>query len=219
MARRRASVALLPVLAAAALDPGAAVDDLEADILDATATLLATRGLRAWSLDDVAERAGVGRTTVYRRFAGRDDLVHAVLVRELRSTIEAMAAAIGSRSRLEDRLAAAAVVAFARLEGSVVDQLLRSDPATFLPWLTTEAGPLLAAARTLLVAAARNAGVTAEAARLEAAAEVAARLGLSFVLTRDTVLPVRDDPEAAAEVVRAFVRPVLRSLQVRSPSR
>jgi AcrR family transcriptional regulator len=47
-------------------------------ILDAAADLFAERGLQV-SLDEVAERAGVGVGTVYRRFADREALVDAVL--------------------------------------------------------------------------------------------------------------------------------------------
>jgi AcrR family transcriptional regulator len=47
-------------------------------ILDAAAELFAERGLQV-SLDDVAERAGVGVGTVYRRFPDREALVDAVL--------------------------------------------------------------------------------------------------------------------------------------------
>jgi AcrR family transcriptional regulator len=47
-------------------------------ILDAAAQLFAERGLQV-SLDEVAERAGVGVGTVYRRFPDRDALVDALL--------------------------------------------------------------------------------------------------------------------------------------------
>ena len=47
-------------------------------ILDAAAELFAERGLHV-SLDEVAERAGVGVGTVYRRFADREALVDALL--------------------------------------------------------------------------------------------------------------------------------------------
>ena len=47
-------------------------------ILDAAADLFAERGLHV-SLDEVAERAGVGVGTVYRRFADREALIDAVL--------------------------------------------------------------------------------------------------------------------------------------------
>jgi AcrR family transcriptional regulator len=47
-------------------------------ILDAAAELCAERGLHV-SLDEVAERAGVGVGTVYRRFSDRDALIDALL--------------------------------------------------------------------------------------------------------------------------------------------
>jgi AcrR family transcriptional regulator len=47
-------------------------------ILDAAAELFAERGLHV-SLDEVAERAGVGVGTVYRRFPDRDALIDALL--------------------------------------------------------------------------------------------------------------------------------------------
>src|SRR5450755_3354969 len=44
-------------------------------ILTATRQLLVDRGLQAMSLDAVAERAGVSRSTIYRRWASSDELV------------------------------------------------------------------------------------------------------------------------------------------------
>jgi AcrR family transcriptional regulator len=54
---------------------------IEADraILDATLVLLAEVGPTALSVEEVASRAGVGKTTIYRRFATKDDLVVASL--------------------------------------------------------------------------------------------------------------------------------------------
>ena len=46
-------------------------------ILDAALTEFDQHGIRRVALDDVARRAGVSRTTIYRRFANRDDLVAA----------------------------------------------------------------------------------------------------------------------------------------------
>src|SRR5580658_9329756 len=45
----------------------------EADraILTATAELLADRGLSAMSIEEVAARAGVGKTTIYRRWPSK----------------------------------------------------------------------------------------------------------------------------------------------------
>ena len=51
-------------------------------ILDAAIVEFERHGFRRVALDDVARRARVSRTTIYRRFAGRDELVAAVIDRE-----------------------------------------------------------------------------------------------------------------------------------------
>jgi AcrR family transcriptional regulator len=159
-------------------------------------------------MDDVADRAGVGRTSLYRKFAGRDELVYAVLARELQTTFAAITEAAADFDRLEDKVVEGALVALGRVDGSLVARLLASDPATFLPFLTTEAGPLLALARELLVSQAMALG--AEIDREEAAelAELAARLGVSFLLTRQTVFPT-NDPVAARRTLHRVLGPIL----------
>jgi AcrR family transcriptional regulator len=44
-------------------------------ILDATLELLAERGFHATTMDSIAERAGVGKNTIYRRWSAKDDLI------------------------------------------------------------------------------------------------------------------------------------------------
>ncbi|MBX7454630.1 TetR/AcrR family transcriptional regulator [Mycolicibacterium sp. 3033] len=56
--------------------------DATAKILDAALVEFERHGLRRVALDDVARRAGVSRTTIYRRFANKDELVGAVIERE-----------------------------------------------------------------------------------------------------------------------------------------
>lgn len=61
-------------------------------ILDAARAVIVERGLD-FGVNDVAKRAGVGLRTIYRRFAGRDDLISAVFERyiadEVRPVVEA----------------------------------------------------------------------------------------------------------------------------------
>jgi AcrR family transcriptional regulator len=59
-----------------------AADPSTEAILDAAVVELERYGLRKVALEDVARRAGVSRTTIYRRFANKDDLVAAVIERE-----------------------------------------------------------------------------------------------------------------------------------------
>lgn len=208
MSRTRPQLEMAPILR----DLAGRDDDVATGaVLDGAAALLRAQGLHGWSVDDVAVRAGLGRTTVYRRFATRDDIVHAVLARELRQTLAAIDAAARHHSALQDKVVEGGLVALRALRGSIVERLLQLDPATFLPFLTTDAGPLLAIARQALVTGARAAGATASDDELGQIAEAAARLGLSLILTRDTVLPV-DDEDALRAALRRIVAPMLTSL-------
>ncbi|WP_234713968.1 helix-turn-helix domain-containing protein, partial [Mycolicibacterium chlorophenolicum] len=56
--------------------------DATSQILDAAVVEFERHGFRRVALDDVARRAGVSRTTIYRRFANKDELVGAVIERE-----------------------------------------------------------------------------------------------------------------------------------------
>jgi AcrR family transcriptional regulator len=51
----------------------------DSEILSVVRTLLDERGFRALSVDEVAERAGVAKTTVYRRWPSKGALVAAAL--------------------------------------------------------------------------------------------------------------------------------------------
>jgi AcrR family transcriptional regulator len=60
----------------------AEADPVTTAILDAAVIEFERHGFRRVALDDVARRAKVSRMTIYRRFAGRDELVTAVIDRE-----------------------------------------------------------------------------------------------------------------------------------------
>jgi AcrR family transcriptional regulator len=206
VARRKLSLDLAPIVAGV----GRPVDDDQAvAVLDAAADHLRRYGLARWSVDDVADSAGVGRTSVYRWFGSRDELVHAVLARELRTTLLAVGAATASVDAFEDKAVEAALVCFAALRGSVVDHLLRNDPAAVLPLLTSGAAPLIALARAALAPSILASGIAPDLDHAAIVAEALARLGLSFVLTRDTIIPV-DDPAALRQAVGALLHPLLR---------
>jgi AcrR family transcriptional regulator len=60
--------------------PGA--DNTTEAILDAAVVEFEQHGFRRVALDDVARRARVSRTTIYRRFSNKDELIAAVIERE-----------------------------------------------------------------------------------------------------------------------------------------
>lgn len=59
--------------------------DLDRTILDTARTVFETYGVRRANIEDVAARAGVSRSTVYRRFPTKDDLFGHVVRREAES--------------------------------------------------------------------------------------------------------------------------------------
>ncbi len=56
--------------------------DLERTILDTARAVFETYGVRRANIEDVAARAGVSRSTIYRRFPTKDDLFEHVVRRE-----------------------------------------------------------------------------------------------------------------------------------------
>src|SRR4051812_49737104 len=69
----------------------------EAKILAATREILAEGGVASLTMEGVAVRAGVAKTTVYRRYRSRDDLALAVLIDMVR-TVTAGAGGGGARA-------------------------------------------------------------------------------------------------------------------------
>jgi AcrR family transcriptional regulator len=65
-------------------------------ILEAARAVFAEEGLDA-SVADVAERAGVGTATIFRRFPTKDDLVAAMLERELEAIVVRARAAVEAK--------------------------------------------------------------------------------------------------------------------------
>ena len=72
-----------------------APDARAAAILDAALAEFEQHGFRRVALDDVARRARVSRTTIYRRFAGRDELIAAVIDRENAALFAEIALGLG----------------------------------------------------------------------------------------------------------------------------
>jgi AcrR family transcriptional regulator len=60
----------------------ASITDLDRTILDTARTVFETYGVRRANIEDVAARAGVSRSTVYRRFPTKDVLFEHVVLRE-----------------------------------------------------------------------------------------------------------------------------------------
>lgn len=182
-------------------------------ILEGTLALLEDFGLRRTTLEDVARRVRMSRGTIYRRFASKDVLVRAVLLRELRRFFRAIDEQVAEIDSTEDRLAEGFAFALQFLQAhTLLNRFLRTEPDLLLPHLTVDAGPVLDAARQFL---AERLEREIEQGRLspvdtEVAGELLARLVLSFFLTPQTVVPLATADDARG-FARLYLAPALRT--------
>jgi AcrR family transcriptional regulator len=190
--------------------PTSDTDETTDALLDAAAELLSTHGVRRWSMEDVAERAGLGRATVYRRFASREQLVHSALGREVRRFFAATAAAVARSDPIEDQVIDGFLAGWRIGRNSMLGSLLASDRTTVVSILT--ATPVLTLARAALVERYQMMTGTRlasqEATDAELVAEILVRLGLSFLLQPASVIDL-DDPAAARPALRRLLGPLL----------
>ena len=102
-------------------------------ILDAALVEFDQHGIRRVALDDVARRAGVSRTTIYRRFANRDDLVAAVMDRENARLFIDIAAELKIARPQSNPYVEAFTSAMLRSRGHrVLNRMIVDDPALTL---------------------------------------------------------------------------------------
>jgi AcrR family transcriptional regulator len=195
-----------------ALEMATAESDPTAErILAGALALLEDFGLRRMTVEDVARRARMSRVTIYRRFAGKDALVRAVLLRELRRFFAAIDECVSDIETTDGRLVEGFAFALQFLHGhKLLNRFLRTEPDLLLPYLTVDAGPVLDAARQFL---AERLEQEIEEGRLapldvEVTGELLARLVLSFFLTSHSVVPLAT-PDEARRFARAYLAPAL----------
>src|SRR5438067_4788404 len=103
-----------------------------ARILDATFRALQDFGLTRLTVEDVAQRAGLSRQTVYRYFPSKDHLVVALVSREEEKFLDGVRAAFLEHEDIEKavRESVRFVLSYARSH-PLIDRLLGADEVTF----------------------------------------------------------------------------------------
>jgi AcrR family transcriptional regulator len=179
-------------------------------ILDAGLHQLELFGLRRTTMEDIARRAGVSRVTVYRYFSSKDELLDAVLLRELSRHLDELRAVLAPLESDEDRIVEGFGYIVRALRGNVLLQrLVRGESELVLPQLTTEGGSFLALIRSFLTEGLLP-WVPEGVSRYEVTvmAEITVRLLVSFLLTPETAIEL-DDPQAVRAAARRYVLPFL----------
>ena len=144
--------------------------------------------------------------TVYRRFAGRGELVQALVVREVRAALAELASgldpAIPPAERIADGFVAALRIA---REHPLLE---RRSPTEILAELNAPGDPTLMLARDFLAAQIRD-GVAEgelEAVDVDAAADLLVRIGVSFVLLPNS--EIVDSEAGARRLAQTLLAPI-----------
>ncbi|MEV6769792.1 TetR/AcrR family transcriptional regulator [Nocardia sp. NPDC051030] len=172
-------------------------------------------GIKRTSMGEIARRAGISPATLYRRFESKNDLVEAVSVREAQQFIAEIDKRVQEVSRNDgagnDQLVEIFVAFIINLANNqLLQRLLRTEPDTILPQLTTQAGPILAVGRAYIAEKLRALQESANVPDFDAdlVAEVFARLAQSLVLTPEGLIPLGDE-QAAREFARRTMLPMI----------
>ena len=170
-------------------------DEIGERILDAALKCFEEVGIRRTSMDDIARAAGVGRMTVFRRFEGKDQLTHIVLMRVGVEVTELARAAFAGARDLETGLTEALVLAVQALrDRPLFVKVLRTEPEVFLRSLTGDGLNMIEMIRRSVSAWLGGSGggpLGDEDAEL--VAEGITRLGVSLVLSPEGPIPLYDD--------------------------
>src|SRR3954453_9184344 len=166
-------------------------------ILDAALELCAETGVRHLTMDDVAERAGVGRMTVYRRFGSRERLEEVLAVREARRCLTELDSTVDPGAPVPDQIAQGMLTTLRLIrEHPLLERMSRVTPAAALAALREEGTSVFAMSRAFIstrIREGQRAGTGDEPIDPNQAAELLDRIGFSFLLIPESALPLSDD--------------------------
>jgi AcrR family transcriptional regulator len=174
-------------------------------ILDAALTCIARVGLTKTTLDDVAREAGCARATVYRCFPNKQQLLSALVVREVGALRDAVVGAAASTDTLGDAITAVIITAVGVLRGHVALAFVSShEPELLLPFLAFEQEDAVLRTASALVAPAYTRFLNdVDATRL---GEWVARIALSYLCSPSESFDIGDATHVRA-LVDDFVLP------------
>ncbi|WP_233608460.1 TetR/AcrR family transcriptional regulator [Nocardia stercoris] len=201
-----------PALSRAA-DRAGAPDDLVERILDGAFAQFEQVGVKKTTIEDIAQRAGVDRVTVYRRVGSRDDVVQAVVGREIAAVLTELAAIPDRHDTLDDVVADMFVTVITRWRTNpLVARLLTVEPFRVIGKLTVEGETsfgMAVAATAAAIERCADRGLLSLPDDLLIRAEVVCRVVHSWVLAPYGAVAA-GNAEELADFARKFLVPVVR---------
>lgn len=183
-------------------------------ILDAALKQFELFGINRSTVEDITRRSSLARVTLYRHFSSKDDIIEAVLLRELERFLADLQAEAQRYAEREAKLAEGFVFTLTTLRNhALLQRLLATEPETVLPFFTVEGAGVVQTASAFLAYQLSVELPDDNRTQIELLeiAEVTVRIILSFVLTPAQNIALGDDDAARAFAHRYLVPPLLGS--------
>ncbi|WP_030513863.1 TetR/AcrR family transcriptional regulator, partial [Nocardia sp. NRRL WC-3656] len=188
-------------------------DNLEETILDAALERILQVGIRRASLDDIARRAGINRVTIYRRFRVKENLVDAVLQREIERVLAEVGRIVRSTPDVDIQIEEAVLFIIRQTRTHpLATQLLDVAPEEAVEFYTVRGQELVSMGIGYIEHVLRRshkAGAIGQFA-IAPVAELLARFAHSLLLTPNGGMNFNDD-ELARSFVRTTIVPMVKS--------
>lgn len=187
-------------------------ETIESRILDAALVQFEKLGVKKTTIEDVARQAGVDRVTVYRRVGSRDDLVQAVVSREVGVVLAEVARIAERHNDIGDLVADifTTVLTLWRTH-PLAQRMLAMEPERVISKLTIEGGTVFAmsvAATSAALERAMERGLLPHVPDLLARVEVVCRVVHSLILTPNGGVSLESESELTA-FAKSFLLPIV----------
>ncbi|GAB3001340.1 TetR family transcriptional regulator [Amycolatopsis echigonensis] len=176
---------------------------MRADALDVAEAIVLDRGYRGVNMQEVADRVGVARQTLYSEFGSKQGLASALVLRLTGQFLDGIERALAAHPEMRAAWWAAARYTFdAAADNPLLKAVLVGDGSgELLPLLTSEAAPVVREATERLVTGVCRRWPGLDHAEVGVAAEAATRLALSHL-----VLPLHPPDVVAEHIAELVVR-------------
>ncbi|MFI5718588.1 TetR/AcrR family transcriptional regulator [Nocardia sp. NPDC051750] len=187
-------------------------DAVDEKIMDAALVRLLQVGIRRASLDDIARRSGLNRVTIYRRFAGKDNLIEAVIMREIERMLAEVGRIAAEGTDVDDQIERTALYVLRQARSHpLLTQLIEVSPEEAMEFYTVRGEEMVSSAIGYIVTILERGQAVGvlDAYDARPVAELLARLAHSLLLTPLGGVDFRDEGQASS-FVRTAVVPLVR---------
>lgn len=192
---------------AAAMASAEALTDLDRTILDTARGVFETYGVRRANIDDVAARAGVSRSTIYRRFPTKEKLFGHVVRREAELFFSTLDRATAGRDPQGAVIEAFALGVRLVQDSPLYSRIAESEPELLGLFSRSQVFPIRqfadGIARTL-----RRCGADMAEADLDNVADILLRVALGIIVFPTDRLDT-SDPAAVREYAARYLVPII----------